>query len=80
MMMKWHLDRSDLPMLVGFLPLGQGSASKFEVKPKDFTIENLTEFAKSVYEGKIQPIKILSEPIPESNDGPILKLVGDNFR
>lgn len=50
------------------------------MKPKDFTVDILNEFAEKIANGIVDPPRLKSEPIPESNEGPILKIVSDNFR
>jgi len=43
-----------------------------------FTAENLAKWAEGVLTGETQPFK-KSEPVPESNDGPVFTLVAKNF-
>jgi len=44
----------------------------------EFTAENLAKWVEGVLTGESQPFK-KSEPIPESNDGPVFTLVHKNF-
>lgn len=50
---------------------------KFAMKT-DFSVENLEEFVNLFVEGKLKPY-VKSEPIPESNDGPVKVVVGETF-
>merc|ERR1712168_732636 len=43
-----------------------------------FSVENLESFVKEFKGGKLKPY-IKSEPIPESNDGPVKVVVGETF-
>ncbi|KAL6050675.1 Protein disulfide-isomerase A3 [Balamuthia mandrillaris] len=44
----------------------------------EFGIESVKNFVQDVLDGKVKPA-IKSEPIPESNDGPVTVVVGENF-
>lgn len=50
---------------------------KFIMKD-EFSIEGLTIFVTDVLEGNLEPY-LKSEPIPESNDGPVVVAVAKNF-
>lgn len=43
------------------------------------SIENLLAFTKDLLDGKLEPF-VKSEPVPESNDGPVKVAVGKNFK
>lgn len=45
---------------------------------KDFSVDNLKEFAQSFLDGELEPY-VKSEPVPEENDGPVTVVVGKNF-
>merc|ERR1711964_879615 len=49
-----------------------------EVQPSDLTVENIGTFADAVLAGTIAA-HLKSEPIPESNDGPVAVVVGKQF-
>lgn len=49
-----------------------------EVEYKDLTVEILTKFADDLLANKLLPTPFNSEPIPETNDGPIFKVVARN--
>ena len=51
---------------------------KCETKPADLTVDIIGQFADDVLSGAIKP-HYRSEAIPESNDGPITVVVGENF-
>ena len=76
---KWQVPKQEFPVLIGYVPRGN-QKSVLHVKPKDFTVDILNEFAEKISNGIVDPPRLKSEPIPESNDGPILKIVSDNFR
>lgn len=50
---------------------------KFIMK-EEFSVENLQAFVNDLEEGALEPY-VKSEPIPESNDGPVTVAVGKNF-
>jgi len=54
-----------------------GRNQKFIMK-EDFSIENLQAFVNDLEEGSLEPY-VKSEPIPETNDGPVVVAVGKNF-
>merc|ERR1712032_1033451 len=66
-----------LPTLRSILP---ADMKKFESpnKPADLTVENIGSFIDDVLGGKIKP-HLKSEPVPESNDGPVKVIVGTEF-
>lgn len=43
-----------------------------------YRVENLNAFVNDLDEGALEPY-VKSEPIPESNDGPVIVAVGKNF-
>lgn len=49
------------------------------VMEEAFSVENLRNFVKNMFSGKLEP-RLLSEPIPESNDGPVKIVVGKTFK
>lgn len=49
------------------------------VMSEEFSIENFAKFLKNLRDGKLTPY-VKSEPIPESNDGPVKVAVGKNFQ
>lgn len=66
--------KGDKPMVAG----RDADGNKF-VMSAEFSIENLLAFAKDLIDGKLEPF-IKSEPVPESNDGPVKVAVGKNFK
>lgn len=46
---------------------------------EEFSIENFENFVESFVEGKIKPY-VKTEPIPETNDGPVKVVVGETFK
>jgi len=50
---------------------------KFAMKT-DFSVDALEQFVNDVLDGKLKPY-LKSEPIPESNDGPVKVVVAENF-
>ncbi|XP_026319359.1 protein disulfide-isomerase A3 [Hyposmocoma kahamanoa] len=49
------------------------------VMDKEFSVDNLLQFSKDLMDGKLEPF-IKSEPVPETNDGPVKVAVGKNFK
>lgn len=46
---------------------------------KDLTLENLRDFVQSYLKGNLSPT-LVSEPLPESNEGPVKIVVGNNYK
>lgn len=63
------------PYVLGFS--GIGDARKFKLDG-ELTVDNIKEFAQHLLEGKLKPF-YKSEPVPESNDGDVKIVVGNNF-
>ena len=76
---KWMVPKQQYPVLVGHVPKGN-QKSVFEIAPKDFTVENLNEFADKIANGIVDGKKFKSEPVPSHTDGFVRKIVGDNFK
>ncbi|KAF5092468.1 hypothetical protein D0Z00_004575 [Geotrichum galactomycetum] len=51
---------------------------KYPLLDKEFSIDNVIEFVKDFVAGKIEP-NLKSDPIPESQDGPVYTVVGLNY-
>ena len=51
---------------------------KFPLLDKEFSIENVIEFVKDFVAGKVEP-NLKSDPVPESQDGPVYTVVGLNY-
>lgn len=49
-----------------------------DVKPADHTVETIGTFVEGVMDGSVKP-HLKSEPVPESNDGPVKVVVGTQF-
>ncbi|XP_072939939.1 protein disulfide-isomerase A3 [Epargyreus clarus] len=65
--------KGDKPVVAG----RDADGNKF-VMSDEFSIDNLLAFTKDMIDGKLEPF-IKSEPVPESNDGPVKVAVGKNF-
>jgi len=64
---------SDKPIVTAKNAKGQ----KFIAK-EEFSVENFGAFLKKLKAGELEPF-LKSEPIPDSNDGPVVVAVGKNF-
>lgn len=66
-----------LPILKAILP---ADMKKYDcdTKPADLTVDVISKFVADVLEGEIKP-SLKSDPIPESNDGPVTVIVGEEF-
>jgi len=66
-----------LPILKAILP---ADMKKFDcdTKPADLTVDVISKFVADVLSGSIKP-SLKSDPIPESNDGPVTVIVGEQF-
>lgn len=65
--------KGDKPVVVA----RDADGNKFVMK-KEFSTEHLHEFVEDMKEGKLD-MYVKSEPLPESNDGPVKVAVGTNF-
>ncbi|KAA0036960.1 hypothetical protein IC582_028079 [Cucumis melo] len=63
------------PEVLGYT--GNEDSKKF-VLDKEVTLENIKAFAENFLEDKLKPF-YKSDPIPETNDGDVKIVVGDNF-
>lgn len=52
-------------------------SQKFNMK-EEFSVENFEKFVQDFVDGKLEP-HLKSEPVPESNDGPVKVAVAQNF-
>ncbi|GBO99244.1 Protein disulfide-isomerase A3 [Eumeta japonica] len=66
--------KGDKPLVAG----RDKDSNKF-VMSKEFSIENLREFAQDMVAGKLEAF-IKSEPLPDANAGPVKVAVGKNFK
>lgn len=66
--------KRDKPVVAG----KDADGNKF-VMEKEFSIDNLAEFAKDLLAGNLEPF-VKSEAVPENNDGPVKVAVGKNFK
>ncbi|KAL4716903.1 hypothetical protein ACJJTC_012714 [Scirpophaga incertulas] len=66
--------KGDKPVVAG----RDADGNKF-IMSAEFSVDNLLAFAKDLLDGKLEPF-VKSEPVPESNDGPVKVAVGKNFR
>ena len=68
---------ADLPILKSIIP---ADMKKYdcETKPAALTVDIVTKFVADVLAGTIKP-SLKSDPIPESNDGPVTVVVGEEF-
>jgi protein disulfide-isomerase A1 len=68
---------ADLPTLRAIIP---DKMTKFthEKTPADMTVDSIGAFVDGIKAGTIKPF-LKSEPIPESNDGPVKVIVGDEW-
>jgi len=71
------VSKESLPTLRAILP---ADMKKFEAPTKaaDLTVDNIGSFIDDVLSGKIKP-HLKSEPVPDSNDGPVKVIVGTEF-
>jgi len=46
---------------------------------KEITLDNLRTWAIDFIDGKLEP-SLISEPLPEKNDGPVKVIVGNNYK
>ena len=69
--------QEDLPV-VYIISDTRGTPNKYKLK-KPFTAENLEQFIAEFNEKKLSPY-FKSEPVPEVNNGPVIKVVADNFK
>jgi protein disulfide-isomerase A1 len=69
--------QEDLPV-VYIISDTRGTPTKYKLK-KPFTAENLERFIAEFNEKKLSPY-FKSEPVPEVNNGPVIKVVADNFK
>jgi len=69
---------SDLPAIRIVVPQRQASPKKY-LFDQDLTVDNLVKFYESFKDNKLSPF-LKSEPVPESNDGPVKTVVGHNFK
>jgi protein disulfide-isomerase A1 len=56
----------------------QTTNAKYPLSPRPLTKKNLHSLVVSVLEGKAKPF-LKSQPVPESNDGPVKLIVGKEF-
>lgn len=58
--------------------LGRDAAGNKFIMQQEFDVEKLHQFAQDLLDGNLEAF-VKSEPIPESNDGPVTIAVGKNF-
>jgi len=71
--------KADLPTLRLIAPEANLQKYVWEGKIADLTEANVTEFYQNFKDGKLVAHR-KSEDVPEKNDGPVVKLVGKNFK
>jgi len=71
--------KADLPTLRLIAPEANLQKYVWEGKVADLTEANVSEFYQSFKDGKLVAHR-KSEEVPEKNDGPVMKLVGKNFK
>jgi len=59
--------------------MNEGGPGRFVLNNEDFTVEKIEKFLEQIEANEIEPY-MKSEPVPETNDGPVKTLVGYNFK
>jgi len=58
--------------------MNETGPGRYLLHKEDFELEKIEKFVEQAAAGELKPT-LKSEPIPESNDGPVIQIVGDNF-
>jgi len=59
--------------------MNERGPGRFILHQEHFTVEKIEKFLEQVEAGELEPY-MKSEPVPETNDGPVKQIVGNNFK